>query len=135
MSKPRDNWRPWVINVLRDYYLFKRIEKEAHSIRVTAQYNKCRGGGGTSRTTEQAALRSGLTRQQERELDAVEKAIKTTRRGADGKVRMKVVELVYFRGTHTIEGAAQTVHVSYTTAWRWTDNFVRLVGKYLGCES
>lgn len=135
MSKPRDNWRPWVINVLRDYYLFKRIEKEAHSIRVTAQYNKGRGGGGTSRTTEQAALRSGLTRQQERELNAVEKAIKTTRRGSDGKIRMKVVELVYFRGTHTIEGAAQTVHVSYTTAWRWTDNFVRLVGKYLGCES
>ena len=135
MSKARDNWRPWVINVLRDYYLFKRLDKEAHTTRVTAQYNKGRGGGGPSRTTEMAALRTGLTRQQERELNAVEKALKTTRRGADGKIRVKVIELVYFRGTHTIEGAAQQVHVSYSTAWRWADSFVRLVGKYLGCES
>ena len=135
MSKPRDNWRPWVINVLRDYYLFKRIERESHSVRVTAQYNKGRGGGGTCRTTESAALRTGLTHQQSRELEAIEKAVKTTRRGPDGKLRVRVVEMVYFRGTHTIEGAAQQVHVSYTTAWRWTDSFVRLVGKYLGCES
>ena len=134
MSKPRDNWRPYVINVLRDYYAYKRIEKEAHSQRVTAQFNKGRGGGGASRTTEQAALRSGLTRQQERELEAVEKAVRSTRQGPDGKLRVKVVEMVYFRGTHTIEGAAQQVYVCYNTAWLWTDRFIRLVGKYLGLE-
>lgn len=134
MSKPRDNWRPYVINVLRDYYAYRKIDREAHSQRVTAQYNKGRGGGGASRTTEQAALRSGLTRQQERELEAVERAVKNTRRGPDGKLRLKVVEMVYFRDTHTIEGAAQQVHVSYSTAWRWVDYFVRTVGKNLGLE-
>lgn len=135
MSKPRDNWRPYVINVLRDYYAYKRIEKESHSTRMTAQYNKGRAGGrGVSRTTEQAALRTGLTRQQERELNAVEKAIKITRGGPDGKIRVKVVELVYFRDTHTIEGAAQQVHVSYWTAQKWTDTFIRTVAKNLGLE-
>lgn len=134
MSKPRDNWRPYVINVMRDYYAYRKIDREAHSQRVTAQYNKGRGGGGVSRTTEQAALRSGLTRQQQRELEAVERAVKTTRRGPDGKLRLKVVEMVYFRDTHTIEGAAQQVHVSYSTAWRWVDYFVRTVGKNLGLE-
>lgn len=134
MSKPRDNWRPYVINAMRDYYLFKRIEKEAHSIRVTAQYNKGRGGGGTSRTTEQAALRSGLSRQQARELEAIEKALKTTRRGPDGKIRCRIVDMVYFRGMYTIEGAAQQVHVSYWTAQKWTDTFIRNVGKNLGLE-
>lgn len=135
MSKPRDNWRPYVINVLRDYYVYKRLEKEAHSTRVTAQYNKGRGGGsGVFRTTEQAAMRTGLTRQQERELKAVEKAIKITRGGPDGKIRIKVIELVYFRDTHTIEGAAQQVHVSYWTAQKWTDTFIRTVGKNLGLE-
>ncbi len=134
MSRPRDNWRPYVINVLRDYYPFRRIAQEAHSQRITAQFNKGRGGGGVGRNTEIAALRTGLTRQQERELDAVERAVKSTRRGPDGKIRMRVVELVYFRGTHTIEGAAQQVYVSYMTAWRWCDGFIRLVGKNLGLE-
>lgn len=134
MSKPRDNWRPYVINVLRDYPAYKRITADAKSQKVTAQYNKGRGGGGASRTTENAAMRTGLSRQQERELEAVEKAIKTTRRGPDGKIRMKVVELVYFRNTHTIEGAAQKVHVSYNTAWKWTDSFIRRVGDNLGLE-
>ena len=134
MNRPNDNWRPWVLNVMRDYYYFKRIEKEAHSQKVTAQFNKGRGGGGVGRNTEAAALRTGLTRQQEKELEAVEKAVRVTRRGPDGKLRVKVVEMVYFRGTHTIDGAAQNVHVSYQTAWRWTDNFIRMVGKNLGCE-
>ena len=134
MSKPRDNWRPYVINVLRDYPVYRRIDKESHSQKITAQYNKGRGGSGVSRTTEQAALRTGLSRQQQKELEAVEKALKTTRRGPDGKIRIKVVELVYFRDTHTIEGAAQQAHVCYNTAWKWTDAFVRLVGKNLGLE-
>ena len=134
MNRTNDNWRPYVTNVLRDYYTYKRMEKEAHSQKITAQYNKGRGGSGVSRTTESAAMRSGLTRQQRRELDAVEKAVRSTRRGPDGKLRVKVMEMVYFRDTHTIEGAAQNVHVSYKTAWRWTDNFIRLTGKYLGLE-
>ena len=134
MSKPRDNWRPYVINVLRDYLSYKRIDREAHSQKITAQYNKGRGGGGVGRNTEIAALRSGLNRQQQKELDAVEKAIRATRRGPDGKIRLKVVELVYFRDTHTIEGAAQQVHVCYNTAWLWTDKFIRMVGKNLGLE-
>ena len=136
MRRYRDNWRSYATNAMRDYLRYKAVEKEAHSQKITAQYNKGRAGGsGASRTTETAALRSGLTRQQERELDAVERAVRSTRRGPDGKLRVKVVEMVYFRGTHTIEGAAQSVHVSYSTAWRWTDNFIRLVGQNLGCES
>lgn len=134
MSKPRDNWRPYVINALYDYYRYKDIVRQAHTQRVTAQYNKGRSGGGATRTTEAVALRSGLTRQQEKELQAIEKALKTTRRGPDGKIRVRIIEMIYFRNTHTIEGAAQQVHVSYSTAWRWADTFVRLVGKNLGLD-
>ena len=79
-------------------------------------------------------MRTGLTRQQERELDAVERAVQTTRREQDGRARLRVVELVYFRGTHTIEGAAQQAHVSYITAWRWCDRFIRRTGENLGLE-
>lgn len=134
MSRPRDNWRPYVINVLRDYYSFRRAKAEAHGQRITAQFKKGRGGGGTGRSTEEAALRCGLTRQQERELDAVERAVRATSREPDGRARLRVVELVYFRGTHTIEGAAKLAHVSYITAWRWCDRFIRRTGENLGLE-
>ena len=40
MSKPRDNWRPYVINALYDYYRYKDLVRQAHTQRVTAQYNK-----------------------------------------------------------------------------------------------
>ena len=135
MSKPRDNWRPYVINVLKDYLAYRRIDRDAHSQRVTAQYNKGgRGGSGVSRSAEAAALRSGLTKQQQREYEAVERALKRTRSGPDGKERVRAVELVYFRRSHTIEGAAQQLHVSYMTAWKWTDSFIRLVAMYLDLE-
>lgn len=134
MSKPRDNWRPYVINVLRDYYQYRKIMQAAQTQKITAQYNKGRGGQGASRTTETAALRTGLTRQQEKELDAVEHALRATRHMPDGKLRVKVVDMVYMRGTHTIDGAALRVHVSYSTAWRWSDTFIRTVGDKLGLE-
>ena len=132
MSKPRDNWRPYVINALRDYYAYRDIVKQAQTQRITAQFNKGRGGGNVSRTTELVALRTGLTPQQQIEYDAIERAVRNTRNGPDGKIRVKVVEMVYFRSTHTIEGAAQQVHVSYNTAWKWTDGFIRQTAKYLG---
>lgn len=129
-----DNWRYYVVNAMRDYLRYREIRKAAQNQRITAQFNKGRGGKGVSRTTESAALRTGLTRQQEKEFDAVDRAIHSTRHLPDGKLRVKVVDLVYLRGTHTIDGAAQIVHVSYRTARRWTDSFIREVGKNLGCE-
>ena len=134
MNRYNDNWRSYAINAMRDYLRYKRIRKEAQSQKITAQFNKGRGGSGVSRTTESAALRSGLTRQQEREFEAVDRALRCARHLPDGKLRVKVVEMVYLRGTHTIEGAARNVHVSYTTAWRWTDTFIREVGRNLGCD-
>ena len=87
-----------------------------------------------SRTTETAALRTGLTRQQQKEFEAVDRALRSTRHLPDGKLRVKVVVMVYIRGTHTIDGASRNVHVSYMTAWRWTDTFIRTVGENLGCS-
>lgn len=134
MNRYNDNWRTYAIDAIRDYLRYKAIRQAAQNQKITAQFNKGRGGKGVSRTTEMAALRSGLTRQQEKEFDAVDRALRSTRHLPDGKLRVRVMEMVYIRGTHTIDGAAQQVHVSYKTAWRWTDTFIRNVGKNLGCE-
>ena len=134
MNRYNDNWRSYAINAIRDYLRYKMIAKEAQSQKITAQFNKGRSGSAVSRTTETAALRTGLTRQQQKEFEAVDRALRSTRHLPDGKLRVKVVEMVYIRGTHTIDGASRNVHVSYMTAWRWTDTFIRTVGENLGCS-
>lgn len=134
MNRYNDNWRNYAINAIRDYLRYKEIRRDAQTQKITAQYNKGRGGSGVSRTTESAAMRTGLTRQQEREFDAVDRAIRSTRHLPDGKLRQRVVDMVYIYGTHTIQQAADIVYVSYGTAWRWTDTFIRKVGRNLGCD-
>ena len=67
-----------------------------------------------------------------REKDAVQNAIDKTLEKDDGKDRIKVIELVFFRQTHTIDGAAQVVCCSERTARRWHTDFIRLVAKEYG---
>ena len=63
---------------------------------------------------------------------AVELALDETRRLPNGKWRCAIIERVYFRKSHTLEGAASCCHVSYGAAREWHGEFVRLVAKHLG---
>ena len=67
-----------------------------------------------------------------REKNAVKNAIDKTLKKDDGKDRIKVIELVLFKQTHTIDGAAQIVCCSERTARRWHTDFIRLVAKEYG---
>lgn len=50
----------------------------------------------------------------------------------DGDLRLKIVQMVYFDKTHTIDGAAEKVYTSTRTVQRWLSNFICTVGKYAG---
>lgn len=63
---------------------------------------------------------------------AVQKAIDQTLLLENGKERMQVIELVFFRQTHTLEGAAQIVPCSDRTARRWHTDFIKLVAREYG---
>lgn len=67
-----------------------------------------------------------------RERMAVEKAIEETERMENGTERMQVVDLVFFRQSHTLGGAALMVPCSYATAKRWIQRFIELVAKNYG---
>ena len=67
-----------------------------------------------------------------RERMAVQKAIDETERMEDGKERLQLVEMVYFRRTHTLAGAARMIPCSYTTAQRYHAQFVKLVARNFG---
>ena len=67
------------------------------------------------------------------ETRAVGIAIEDTQRLLDGDDRMKVIRMVFFKQTHTLQGAALNVPCSYETAKRWTQQFIRLVAKSFEC--
>ena len=61
----------------------------------------------------------------------VEAAIAATKRIPNGKWRCRMIEMVYFRQTHTLAGAAYACHISYGTARDWNGDFIRLVADQL----
>ncbi len=86
------------------------------------------GKGRASDPTADAALRE-LPEINRRELEAVRKAIEETRRLDTGEERLRMIRLVFWDRTHTLEGAAMKCSVSYVTARRWHGDFTRCVAE------
>ena len=68
----------------------------------------------------------------EKEQKAVEAAIEDTLGRPNGRDRMKVIELVLLKGTHTLSGAAEAVYYSERTARRWHTDFIKSVAENYG---
>lgn len=81
--------------------------------------------------TAAAALRT-LSPVHQREYDAVHTALERTLQLPDGAERVRLVSMVFWQKSHTIDGAAQVLHISWMTAKRWHGEFIRLVAKYFG---
>ena len=131
MSRPREPWWPYVKNVIRRYPAYEAELKQIRATSVTTIYSKGRGGSGSSRKTEQAAMRTLPERDQQRH-DAVARALRRTRRLPDGDLRCRLIELTYFTGRVNMQGAAIALHVAYRTILRWHRDFIYLTAEYLG---
>lgn len=68
----------------------------------------------------------------EEERNAIESAISETMELTDGKDRIKVIDLVFFKGTHKLAGAAMQVPCSIDTAQKYHADFIRLLGEKRG---
>lgn len=67
-----------------------------------------------------------------KELEAVEAAIEETKQLIDGAERLRLIDLVLWKRTHTLQGAALAVYVSERTAQEWHRQFIRLVAQKRG---
>lgn len=130
MSKSKDNWREEARRIIRAYPSYLRAEQELRDCRITPSLTGMPGGGGFNSKTETAALKE-LGPKAQRELDAVRRAVSTTSRYRNAKDRLKVIDLVYWRQTHSLQGAAQLCHYSYETAAEWNAAFIELVDAYM----
>lgn len=131
MSKPRYKWWGYVKWVIRDYPAKCEELKAMQNMAVTPSYSPQGHGSEASRTTELVALR-GFTGQKEREYEAVRQAAEETANYRDGTFRMKFIELLFWKKTHTLEGAAMACNTSYRTARRWHTDFIMLTAENMG---
>lgn len=67
-----------------------------------------------------------------RENEAVRAAVEQTERYPNGQERLAVIEMVFWKKTHTLEGAALMVPCSIRTAQEWHRQFIRLVARNFG---
>lgn len=131
MSRPRYDWWSYVKGMIRRYPELKARYADLHVQSVTANYSGVPRSGGASRGTEDIAVRELPTTAQ-REYEAVRRAIEQTERYRNGRDRLKVIELVLWKQSHTIEGAALMVPCSIATAWRYHGDFIRRVASNYG---
>lgn len=131
MSKPRYAWWGYVKNMIRRYPSLKAEYEELHSQSVTAQYSSLPHTEGVSRGTEMVSIRE-LPSTRQREYEAVRRAIEQTRGYANGKERLAVVNMVLWKRSHTLEGAALQVPCTNRIAKQWHGEFIRLVASHYG---
>ena len=67
------------------------------------------------------------------EKDAVDAAIAATEQMQNGPARLMVIDLVLWKGTHTLEGAALEVPCGERTAQQWHADFIKEVAKNFCC--
>ena len=134
MSKPRYHWWAYAKAIVRIYPELKKEYELLHSPQITkVSTGMPSGKGGTSRTTENTALRQ-LPAARQREYDAVTKAISSTKGLKNGAERLKLIDLVFWKGTHNLSSAAITLFISDSTAKRYSRDFLLLVGICYGLE-
>lgn len=132
MSSPRYDWWPYVKGMIHRYPELCVRQEELRRTRMSPNLTGMPSAHGqTSDPVADAALRE-LPEINCRELEAVRQAIDETLTMPNGKERLEMVRLVFWKKTHTLEGAAIKCHVSYVTARRWHGEFIRLVGKTFG---
>lgn len=125
MSKRRSNsWRAAARSAAQDY---PRLCRELEALQTgSREQDGMPTGRGAARPTEDAVLRQ-LPYHQQRRLDAVEHAITISSQLTSGPSRVKLIELVYLKQSHTVQGAAMQIPVSERQAWTWNSDFLLLV--------
>lgn len=133
MSKPRYRWWGYVKAVIRAYPALAKVMQEPIYTATTARYSAQPSQGGSGRSLECAVIKR-LTGRDVEEYEAVSAAIQATERLPNGAARLKIIDLVYWQGTHTLAGAGYQVGYSYRRARDLHQQFVCTVAENLGLK-
>lgn len=135
MSKPRYKWWGFAKAIVRDYPALRAEYQELHRQSITSNLSVATGGSVARRSTEDVALWK-LPPSKQAEYDAVTKAIEQTKLLKTGRERLALIDMVFWKQSHTLDGAAYALGYSESSAKRFHGDFLRLVGLYRGlCDA
>lgn len=131
MSKYKHWWFPNVARALKAYPALIAQKDALQRQKIIAKYSPDPRAGGSTRATENAALKD-LPPGEAAIVDAISSALDEISRRRDGDEIIRLIDLVYFRQTHTLQGAALSLAMSERTAQRKNGDFIQLTAKKLG---
>ncbi len=132
MSKPRYIWWDYVKKMVKQYPTLKKEYQRLKETSITAKITGEPRGGGISDPTAASALRE-LPPVQQKELEAVERAIETTLSLSDGEAKLRLIRLKYWSGREDkLINVALRIPCGEATAKRWHGEFIRLVAENYG---
>lgn len=131
MSRRDYPWWGDVKRLIEQYPELKEAMRDQLPAAATAQYGPLTPQGGTGRALESLAV-NRLSRRETAEIEAVDAAIRETARKPTGEARLAIIDLVYWRKSHRLYGAAMEIGYSGQQAKRYNAEFIRLVAFYLG---
>jgi len=131
LSRPRYDWWSYVKGMIRRYPELCERYTELHRVSMAVDYSGMPKGDSASRGVENIAVRE-LPGTAQREYEAVRRAIEQTLNYPNGRDRLRVIRLVLWDRSHTLEGAALVVPCSARTARRYHTDFVMRVAKNYG---
>lgn len=131
MSKPRYKWWGYIKAVIRDYPMLMGQYYDLHNVSGVASVTGMPHGSDVSRATENVALRE-LPLTEQREYEAVKRAVERTGAYNNGAQRLRVIDLVLWTRSHTVAGAAVEIGETEKLAGKWHGDFIRLVAGYYG---
>lgn len=120
------SWRGEARRALREYPRIKRRQAENEAT-ITPVYGGAAVQHSASRTTENVALRSTLTEREENIVSAVEFMLAMQSRYYNADARMRMLRLVYWAKTHTMQGAAMEVGYNINTVKAWNTEMLTAV--------
>lgn len=128
-----------VEEIIRNYPNLLSLHRERQSTSVTASYEEHIASSGRKDPTAHAALHE-LSEGRQRSYEAVRKAIRETHRHTDGLARLKVIDLIYWKRTHSLSEAAKEAQCSVYTAEVYQRDFIQIVQRHMdivdcdGCQ-
>ena len=132
VSRHKYKWWSYAKWMIRLYPARMKEVQRLQEARITAAYSLAPASGSdVARPTEmQGIITLGDTA--DREMEAVRLAIEHTERLRSGPARLKAIDLIFWKHTHNIQGAAMALYLAEDTVYKYIHDFVLDVGDNFG---
>lgn len=133
MGKAKEPYWTYVKAIIKEYPQLKKELAKPLEQRVTLMPSLGGGRSGNIANPTQDCVIHDLPPKEQRKFDAIEGAIQKTRlyHPENADLRLKVIDLVYWKKSHTIEGAAMKIPCHRNVAGNWQGEFIKMVADEL----